>query len=167
MAKKIKHTINERITHREVRLVGDNITPGIYSIWDARKIQRDLDLDLVMLSDKGETPVCKIIDYSKFIYDLEKNSKSQKNPPMKEIQLSPNIGDHDIDFKSKNAIKFLEGGSKIKVVMQFKGREMAHKENGEMILLKFSQIVENFGTPESLPKLEGKKMIMFFKPKSK
>lgn len=162
--KQLKHLINDKITSTEVRLVGDNITPGIYKLSEARKICYDLGVDLVMLSDKGDIPVCRATDYSKFIYDLEKNSKIQKSPPLKEIKLSPNIGDHDIEFKSKHAIKFLEDGSKIKVTMEFRGRQITHKENGEVVLLKFSQLLESYGVPESLPKLEGKKMLLFIKP---
>lgn len=163
--KKVKHLINDRIFCKEVRLVGDNIQVGIYPTHEAKKICESLGVDLVMISDKSTPPVCRAIDYSKFIYDLEKNSKPQKSAQLKEIKLSPNIGTHDIEFKSKNACKFLEDGSKVKITLEFKGRQIAHKENGELVMLKFTEMVEGYGIPEGLPKMEGRKMIMYIKPK--
>lgn len=163
--KKNKHLINQQIRNSEVRLVGENVTQGIYSTREALKIANDLDLDLILLSDKSDPPICKIIDYKKFVYDTEKKaSKQSKSAQLKEIKLSPNIGEHDIDFKSKNAIRFLEDGSKLKLTLEFKGREMAHQEQGQLTLLKFIARLETYGVAENLPKLDGKKMIVFIKP---
>lgn len=162
--KKNKHLINQQIRSREVRLVGDNVTQGIYNTFDAIKMASEQGADLVLLSDKSEPPICKIVDYKKFIYDTEKKSKPNKSAQLKEIKLSPNIGEHDIDFKSKNAIKFLEDGSKIKLTLEFKGREMAYQEQGKITLFKFIEKLEGHGVAENLPKMDGKKMIIFIKP---
>ncbi len=163
--KKNKHLLNEQIRFDQVRLVGDTITPGIYDIQEALKTAKDIDCDLVLLSDKSYPPICKVIDYKKFIYDESKKKKSQKSAPLKEIKLSPNIGEHDMDFKSKNAFKFLEDGSKVKLTMEFHGRSIMFKDQGEITLLKFIDSLSEVGLAESLPKLEGKKMIVFVKPK--
>lgn len=163
--KKNKHLINQQIRSREVRLVGDNVTQGVYSTWDALKLANEQGLDLVLLSDKSDPPICKVINYKKFIYDTEKKTKPNKSSQLKEIKLSPNIGEHDIEFKSKNAIKFLEDGSKLKLTLEFKGREMAYKEQGQLTLLKFIERLEGHGVAENLPKMDGKKMIVFIKPK--
>lgn len=164
MRNKPKHTLNNQIRFSEIRIVGDEVQAGIYSTSDALKIAEDMGVDLVLLSDKSTPPICKIIDYKKFLYELEKKSKSQKSAPLKEIKLSPNIGEHDIEFKAKNALKFLEDGSKIKLTMEFRGREMMFKEKGELTLLKFIENLNGAGTTETLPKLEGKKIIVYIKP---
>lgn len=164
MRNKPKHTLNNQIRFVEIRIVGDDVEAGIYSTSDALKIAEDMGVDLVLLSDKSTPPICKIVDYKKFLYELEKKSKSQKSAPLKEIKLSPNIGEHDIEFKAKNALKFLEDGSKIKLTMEFRGREMMFKEKGELTLLKFIENLNGAGTAETLPKLEGKKIIVYIKP---
>jgi translation initiation factor IF-3 len=164
MRNKPKHILNNQIRFSEIRIVGDEVEVGIYSTSDALKIAEDMGVDLVLLSDKSTPPICKIIDYKKFLYELDKKSKSQKSAPLKEIKLSPNIGEHDIEFKAKNAMKFLEDGSKIKLTMEFRGREMMFKEKGELTLLKFIDSLNGSGTAETLPKLEGKKIIVYIKP---
>lgn len=164
MRNKPKHILNNQIRFSEIRIVGDEVEAGIYTTSDALKIAEDMGVDLVLLSDKSTPPICKIIDYKKFLYELEKKSKSQKSAPLKEIKLSPNIGEHDIEFKAKNAMKFLEDGSKIKLTMEFRGREMMFKEKGELTLLKFIDSLNGSGTAETLPKLEGKKIIVYIKP---
>ena len=163
--KKNKHLLNNQIKASEIRLVGDNITTGIYSIQEALEITQTLGVDLVLISDKSTPPICRAVDYKKFLYDIDKKQRSsQKSAPLKEVKLRPNIGEHDLDFKSKHAIKFLEDGSKVKVTMEFKGREMMFKDLGELTILKFIDKPEN-GVAESLPKLDGKKMVVFIKPK--
>lgn len=163
--KEDKHRINEKIIGlSEVRLVGDGVEPGIYPIQEARNISEDLGMDLVEISPKAEPPVCKIIDYRKFLYDQAKNVKKPVKTVTKELRFTPNTDDHDFAFKVKHAINFLEKGNKVKAFVFFRGREMQHKDRGEMLLLNLAQEVEACGIPESLPKLEGKRMIMWIKP---
>ena len=165
--KEVKHLLNDKITSREVRIVGDHVENGVYSIYDALKKSKDLDLDLIQISDNSGITICRIENYNKFLYDTEKVKKKQKTPPLKEIKLSPNIGDNDLEYRSKHAIEFLKDGSKIKVTLDFRGREITHKENAQITILKFISKVEGFGVAESLPKLDGKKMIVFIKPSVK
>ncbi len=126
-------------------------------------------LDLVEISPTANPPVCKIIDYKKFLYEKKKKQKEIKAKSakvvVKEIRLGPNIDDHDFDFKLKHAIKFLQDGAKVKVDVFFKGRTIIYKEKGEYVLLKFAQEVEEYGKVEQMPKLEGKRMIMVLAPK--
>jgi len=152
-----------------VRLVGDNIEPAIMSLRDALTIAEDQGLDLVEISPTANPPVCKVVDYRKFLYDKKKKAKEQKANStkivVKELRLSPNTDDHDFNFKLKHAINFLKEGSKVKVDVFFRGRSIVYKEQGEIILLRFANELSEFGKVESLPKLEGKRMIMIITPK--
>ena len=165
------HKINRFITARTVRLVGENIEVGIYDIDKAKKIAEEMELDLVEISPKADPPVCKVIDYKKFLYDQKKKQKEIKNKAqkvvIKEIRFGPNTDEHDFQFKLKHAQKFLAEGSKVKAYVFFKGRTIVFKDRGEILLLKFAQELEEIGKVESLPKLEGKRMTMFIAPKQK
>ena len=152
-----------------MRVVGDNVEQGIYNIKEALDFARDQDLDLVEISPSANPPVCKVIDYKKFLYDQKKKQKEIKAKSakvvVKEIRLGPNTDDHDFNFKLNHAKKFLEDGAKVKVDVFFKGRSIIYKDKGEIILLKFAQELEDYGKVERLPKLEGKRMIMIIAPK--
>ena len=163
--------INDDIRVPKVRLVGDNVEVGVYSLAEARKIAEDLELDLVEISPNAEPPVCKATDYKKFLYEQKRKQKElkakQSKVTVKEIRFGPNTDDHDFNFKLNHAKKFLEEGSKVKAYVFFKGRTIVFKERGEILLLKFAQALEDYATVESLPKLEGKRMIIMFTPKIK
>jgi len=150
-------------------LVGENVEPGIFQLRDALNLAEELDLDLVEISPSANPPVCKIMDYKKFLYEQKKKQKEIKSKSakvvVKEIRLGPNTDDHDFDFKLKHAIKFLQDGAKVKVDVFFKGRSIIYKDKGEYILLRFAQELEEYGKVERLPKLEGKRMIMIVAPK--
>jgi translation initiation factor IF-3 len=165
-----EHRINERIRVPQVRLVGDNVTVGVYPTHEALKIARDLELDLVEISPNADPPVCKAIDYKKFLYEKKKKEKEMKanakQSEVKEIRFTPGTDDHDFDFKAKHAEKFLADGNKVKAYVQFKGRAIQFKERGELVLLKFAERLAEVGQPESLPKLEGKRMFLMLTPKS-
>jgi translation initiation factor IF-3 len=153
-----------------VRVVGENVKVDIYNIKDAILIAEEQGLDLVEISPNATPPVCKVIDYKKFLYDQKKRQKEMKAKSakvvLKEIRLGPHTDDHDFNFKVKHAIKFLQEGAKVKVYVFFKGRSIIYKDNGEIILLKFATEVEDYGKVEKLPKLEGKRMIMILAPKT-
>ncbi len=163
------HKINEKITAPVVRVVGENVEAGIFNIREARAIADNLDLDLVEISPTANPPVCKVIDYKKFLYEQKKKQKEIKAKTakivIKEIRLGPNTDDHDFNFKLNHAKKFLQDGAKVKVDVFFKGRSIIYKDKGEIILLKFAQELEEYGKVERLPKLEGKRMIMIIMPK--
>jgi len=166
----LPHRINDRITTPKVRLVGDNIqNPGIYPIREAIRLADELELDLVEISPKADPPVCKIIDYQKFLYQQKKKQKELKAKAakvvVKELRFGPNTDDHDYNFKLKHAIKFLEDGSKVKAYVFFRGRSIVYSEQGEILLLRFAQDLEDYGKVEQLPKLEGKRMTIIFSPK--
>jgi translation initiation factor IF-3 len=152
-----------------VRVVGENIQQGIYNIKEALDIAHNLDLDLVEISPNANPPVCKVTDYKKFLYELKRKQKEIKAKSakviVKEIRLGPNTDDHDFNFKLKHAEKFLQEGAKVKVEVFFKGRSIVYKEKGEIILLKFASELEECAKVESLPKLEGKRMIMILTSK--
>jgi len=152
-----------------VRVVGDNLEPQILSLRDALNLADRFELDLVEISPQANPPVCKIMDYQKFLYEQKKKQKEIKAKSakvvIKEIRLGPHTDDHDFDFKVNHAVKFLKEGCKVRVDVFFKGRMIVYKDQGELILLKFAQAVEEFGKPEQLPKLEGKRMIMILNPK--
>ena len=135
------------------------------------KMAKEQQLDLVEISPKADPPVCKIIDYKKFLYDQKKKQKAIKanavKTVIKEIRFGPNTEEHDLNFKTKHAIKFLEEGSKVKAFVFFRGRSIIFKDQGEILLLKFAQAVEEYGVVEQMPKLEGKRMTMFIAPKKK
>ncbi|HCT69857.1 MAG: translation initiation factor IF-3 [Lentimicrobium sp.] len=163
------HQINEKIKAPVVRVVGDNVESGIYSIKDALAIAQRLELDLVEISPTANPPVCKVTDYKKFLYELKKKQKEIKAKSakivVKEIRLGPNTDEHDFNFKLKHAIKFLEEGAKVKVEVFFKGRSIVYKDQGEIKLLQFASLLEDYGKVEKLPLLEGKRMIMIIAPK--
>ena len=144
---------------------------GIYPIRKARDIARDLGLDLVEISPKAQPPVCKIIEYKKFLYEQKKREKALKSKAtkvvIKEIRFGPNTDEHDFEFKKKHAIKFLDSGAKLKAYVFFKGRSIVFKDQGQILLLRLAQELEEYGTVEQMPKLEGKRMIMFIAPKKK
>ena len=152
-----------------VRVVGDNVETGIYQIKEALEIADAQTLDLVEISPKANPPVCKVVDYKKFLYDKKKKEKEIKSKSakivVKEIRLGPNTDDHDFNFKLNHAKKFLEDGAKVKVDVFFKGRTIIYKEKGELMLLKFAQELQEYGKVEKLPKLEGKRMLMIIAPK--
>ena len=132
---------------------------------------KEQELDLVEISAKADPPVCKIIDYKKFLYDQKKKQKAIKanavKTVIKEIRFGPNTEEHDLNFKTKHAMKFLEEGSKVKAFVFFRGRSIVFKDQGEILLLKFAQALEEYGVVEQMPKLEGKRMTMFIAPKKK
>ena len=152
-----------------VRVVGDNLEPQILSLREALSLADRYELDLVEISPQANPPVCKIMDYQKFLYEQKKKQKEIKAKSakvvVKEIRLGPHTDDHDFDFKVNHAVKFLKEGCKVRVDVFFKGRMIVYKDQGELILLKFAQALEEFGKPEQLPKLEGKRMIMILNPK--
>lgn len=154
-----------------MRVVGENIETGVFSLDQALRMAQEMELDLVEISPNADPPVCRIVDYSKFLYNLRKKEKEQKakqsNVTVKEIRFGPNTDDHDFEFKLKHARKFLEEGSKVKAYVFFKGRTIVFKERGEILLLKFAQELEDVAAVEQLPKLEGKRMIMMFNPRKK
>lgn len=165
-----EHRTNHMIKAPMVRLVGENIEVGVYPISEAQKIANDQELDLVEISPQADPPVCKVIDYNKFLYEKKKREKDMKAKSkvseVKEIRFTPNTDDHDFDFKSKHAENFLKDGNKVKAYVQFKGRAIMFKERGELLLLKFAERLVEVGTLESMPKLEGKRMFAIFAPKS-
>lgn len=162
--------INEKIRDREVRLIDeDGNQLGIMSARDAQKIAREKNLDLVKIVPKAKPPVCKTIDYGKFRYEQAKKEKEARKKQtimsVKEVRLSPNIEEHDINTKQKNARKFLSKGDKLKVSVRFRGREMAHTSIGREILLNFAKDLEDIADMEKRPSMEGRTMVMFMAPK--
>jgi len=151
-------------------LVGDNVEVGIYPLRKALAIAEEEGLDLVEISPKADPPVCKILDYKKFLYDQKKKEKAIKaktqKVTLKEIRFGPNTDDHDYEFKKKHAINFLKDGNKLKAYVFFKGRSIIFKDQGQILLLRLAQDLEEYGKVEQMPKLEGKKMIMLMSPKS-
>jgi len=169
--KEAEHRINNFIRVAQVRLVGDNIEPGVYDTQAALRMAQDQQLDLVEISPTADPPVCKIIDYNKFLYDKKKKEKEMKakskTAELKEIRFTPNTDDHDFDFKAKHAENFLKDGNKVKAYVQFKGRAIQFQERGQLLLLKFAERLNDFGTLESMPKMEGRRMLAMFAPKGK
>ena len=165
------HRINNRITARVVRVVGEEVEPKIMSIQEALSLADRLELDLVEISPNADPPVCKIVDYQKFLYQQKKKQKEIKAKAtkivVKEIRFGPNTDDHDYNFKLRHAIRFLEEGAKVRAYVFFKGRSILFKEQGEVLLLRFANDLEEYGKVEQLPKLEGKRMIISFTPKKK
>jgi translation initiation factor IF-3 len=165
------HKINEKIRVPKVRLVGENVEIGVYDTAVALKKAEELELDLVEISPNADPPVCKIIDYKKFLYEKKKREKEVKanaqKTVIKEIRFGPNTDEHDFEFKLKHAESFLKEGAKVKAYVQFKGRAIVFKDRGELLLLKLAKRLEDLGAVEQLPKLEGKRMLMFIAPKKK
>lgn len=166
--KEDQHRINRKITAEEVRLVGDNVEIGVYKRSAALAIADEQGLDLVEISPKAAPPVCKVMDYKKFLYEQKKREKALKSKAakvvVKEIRFGPNTDDHDYNFKKKHAEKFLKEGAKLKAFVFFKGRSIIFKEQGQILLLRLAQDLEELGKVEQMPKLEGKRMIMFIAP---
>jgi len=154
----------------QVRLVGENIEVGVYSIQDAQRFAQDQGLDLVEISPNADPPVCRIIDYNKFLYEKKKKDKEMKakakQSEVKEIRFTPNTDDHDFNFKAKHAEEFLKEGNKVKAYVQFRGRAIQFKDRGELLLLKFAERLSEFGVLEGMPKMEGKRMLAIWAPKS-
>ena len=152
-------------------MVGDNVEIGVYPFPQALEKAEELGLDLVEISPKADPPVCKIMEYKKFLYEQKKRDKAMKAKAskvvVKEIRFGPNTDDHDYDFKKKHAEKFLQEGAKLKAYVFFKGRSIVYKDQGEILLLKLASELEELGKVEQMPKLEGKRMTMFIAPKTK
>ena len=169
--KRENNRINKQIRVPEIRLVGDNVEAGIYSTTEALNMANEMGLDLVEISPTANPPVCKIIDYQKFLYDKKKKEREMQKKQkasqvqIKEIRMTPNTDDHDYNFKLNHAINFLKNNNKVKVTIFFKGREIMFREKGELIILRFVKDLEEYGVAESMPKLEGKRMSLFIKPK--
>ena len=164
--------INGQITASQVRLVGDNIAePGIYPISKAMQMADELELDLVEISAKADPPVCKILDYQKYLYQQKKKAKEIKSNAakvvIKEIRFGPNTDEHDFQFKLKHAQEFLQEGSKVKATIFFRGRSIMFKDQGEKQLLRFAVELEAYGRAENMPVLEGKRMTMMLAPNKK
>ena len=177
---KYYYRTNSRISAPEIRLVGNNfdeisqaagktVSVGIYPTHKAVRWAREMELDLVEISPKADPPVCKIIDYKKFIYDKKKKDKEIKSKAaktvIKEIRFGPNTDDHDFEFKLRHAKKFLEEGAKVKAYVHFRGRTIVFKDRGELLLLKFLKELEDYGSAEALPKMEGRRMNVIVSPK--
>ena len=161
--------INNEIRVPQVRLVGDNIAePGIYPIAKALKLADELELDLVEISAKADPPVCKILDYQKYLYQQKKKAKEMKSNAskvvIKEIRFGQNTDEHDFQFKLKHAMEFLQEGAKVKSSVFFKGRSIVYADQGEKLLLRFAVELEEYGRAEQMPKLEGKRMFMMIAP---
>ncbi|MFZ9701053.1 MAG: translation initiation factor IF-3 [Flavobacteriales bacterium] len=163
--------MNDRIRAQQVRLVGDNVENGVFPLRDALRMAEEQELDLVEIAPQAEPPVCKVIDYKKFLYDQKRRQKEIKANAskviVKEIRFGPQTDDHDFQFKLNHAKGFLNEGAKVKAYVFFKGRSIVFSEQGEVLLLKFAQELEEFGKVENLPTLEGKRMTMMIGPKKK
>ena len=164
-----QHRINEQIHSKEVRVVGDDIEPKVYPLAQALRMAEEAGMDLVEISPNAVPPVCKIIDYSKFLYQLKKKQKEMKAKQVKvnvkEIRFGPQTDDHDYNFKLRHAQGFLQDGDKVKAYVFFKGRSILFKEQGEVLLLRFANDLEEYGKVEQMPVLEGKRMTIFIAPK--
>ena len=164
-----QHRINEQIRAKEVRIVGDDIESAVYPLAQALKMAEEHEADLVEISPNAVPPVCRIIDYSKFLYQLKKRAKEQKAKQVKvnvkEIRFGPQTDEHDYNFKLKHAIGFLQDGDKVKAYVFFKGRSILFKEQGEVLLLRFANDLEEYAKVDQMPILEGKRMIISLSPK--
>lgn len=165
--KEIQHRINNKIFATTVRVVGENVIPGIYSLSEAMRMANEAGLDLVEISSNAVPPVCHIAEYSKVLFELKKKTKPGKSSKVKELQFGPHMGDHDYQVRKNQAIEFLQKGWKVKAVLTFKGREMAYKDKGEILLLKFVTELSEVGKAEQIPKLDGKKMLVMIAPKKR
>jgi translation initiation factor IF-3 len=164
-----QHRINEKISAKEIRLVMESEEPKVMSTYDAIKLAEEQEMDLVEISPNAVPPVCKIMDYRKFLYNQKRKQKElkakQSKVIIKEIRFGPNTDEHDFQFKLVHAKKFLEEGSKVKAYVFFRGRTIVFKDRGEILLLRFAQEIGDLGVLESMPKLEGKRMIIMLNPK--
>ena len=165
-----QHRVNEQIRVREVRVVGDDIESMVVTTREALQMAEEKGVDLVEISPNAVPPVCRLIDYSKFLYQLKKKAKEQKAKQVKievkEIRFGPQTDEHDYNFKLKHAIDFLGDGNKVKAYVFFKGRSILFKEQGEVLLLRFASDLEEYAKVESMPVLEGKRMTIFLAPKA-
>ncbi len=165
-----QYKIGRDIRHPKVRVVGENIESGIFTVQEAIKMAEDLEMELVEISPNADPPVCRIVDFQKFVYEKKKKEKElkakTKKQEMKEIRFTPHTDDHDFEFKSKHAENFLIEGNKVRAYVMFKGRAIAFKGQGEVLLLKFAQRLEEVGVPDQLPKMEGKRMFITLMPKA-
>ena len=165
---KDQYVINENIHAKEVRLVGDNVEQGVYSLAQAQKIADEQELDPILISPNAEPPVCRILDFQKYLYQQKKRQKEQKAKAtkvvVKEIRFGPQTDDHDYNFKLKHAMGFLKEGSKVKAYVFFRGRSILFKEQGEVLLLRFANDLEEYGKVEMMPVLEGKRMTIMLSP---
>ncbi|MCX6291498.1 MAG: translation initiation factor IF-3 [Bacteroidetes bacterium] len=168
MKKEDEHKINDKIRAPKVRLVGENIQSDVYPLEEALRIAAEIGVDLVEIVPTADPPVCKVIDYQKFLYEKKKKEKELKSKQgkqvIKEIRFGPHTDEHDFNFKVKHAMNFLEDGNKVKAFVHFKGRSIAYKEKGEIILLKFAQELAEYGKVELMPKLEGNRMFLHLAP---
>src|SRR5438874_2478484 len=166
-----EHRTNKMIRIPEVRLVGEGIEPGVYPTDKALAMAEAQGLDLVEISPNAAPPVCKIIDYKKFLYEKKRKEKEMKanakQSEVKEIRFTPGTDDHDFDFKAKHAETFLKEGNKVKAYVQFKGRAIMFQDRGQLLLLKFADRLAEVGNLESMPKMEGRRMLAMFAPKGK
>lgn len=164
------YRIGRDIRYPKVRVVGENITTGIYTTQEAMRMAEELGLELVEITPNADPPVCRIVDFQKFVYEKKKKDKElkakSKKTEMKEIRFTPHTDDHDFEFKSKHAERFLVEGNKVRAYVMFRGRSIVFKEQGEMLLLKFAQRLEEVGVPDQMPKMEGKRMYITFVPKA-
>jgi translation initiation factor IF-3 len=171
-----EHKINEYIRVPEVRLTGNHphnheekFSGEIMDTREALKLARDLEADLILINEKSGPPIAQIAEYQKFLYNIKKRKKEQesntKKTEIKELRLGPNTDEHDLAFKTKNAITWLAKGDKVKAIVFFKGRNIIHKDRGEVVLLKLADALSEYAIPENMPKLDGKKMYIFFKPR--
>ena len=166
-----KYNLNHQIRAQQVRLVGENIQIGVYSLSEALRIADELELDLVEISPNADPPVCRVVDFNKFIYEQKKKHKEIKAKTskvvVKEVRFGPNTDEHDYQFKLKHAQKFLQEGAKVKAFVFFKGRSILYKEQGEEILKRFTDDLEEYAKLDQEPRLEGKRMIIFLSPVTK
>lgn len=169
--KDAQHRINEYITAQVVRVVGDDLEPQIVSLREALAIADERGVDLVEISPQANPPVCKVMDYQKYLYEQKKKLKEIKansaKTEIKEIRLSPQISEHDVEFKRNHAIRFLQDGYKVKIIMTFRGRSIIYKDNGELELLKFAEGLQDYGKVDQMPVLTGRNMTILMVPKSK
>lgn len=165
-----EHRINGRIQAEKVRVVGENIEQGVYALSKALAMAEEQELDLVEVVPNADPPVCRVVDYQKFLYEKKKKEKELKakthKAVVKEIRFTPNTDDHDFEFKAKHAEKFVKEGAKLKAFVNFRGRNIQFKDRGELLLLKLAQRLEEVAVLEMMPKVEGRRMIAIFSPKA-
>ena len=169
MRKKL-HGLNSEVRHPKVRIIGEGVESRECSSYEASKLAESMGVDLIEVNPNSTPPLVRLMRYDKFLYEEKKKTRlkekkdREQRVEVKEIRLTPNTDKHDLDFKLKHSIEFLEKGDKVKVSIFFSGREIMYKDRGEVVLLEFAQSLQNHGTPEALPKLEGKRMFMMIKP---
>lgn len=169
--KENEHRINREIRVPEVRVVGEDVESEVYPISEALKMAEERGVDLVEISPNAKPPVCRLIDYNKFLYEKKRRERDMKakakQSEVKEIRFTPNTDEHDFEFKAKHAQKFLEDGHKVKCFVQFRGRSILFQERGQLLLLKFAERLADYGALESMPKMEGRRMFAMLSPKRK